>query len=70
MPLSSVLMQMEYNGVKLDEKLIDEIKVQFQENLNDLENYIFNFCKKTFNLASPKQLGEKLFQNFLKNMKL
>ena len=63
MPLSSVLMQMEYNGVKLDEKLIDEIKVQFQENLNDLENYIFNFCKKTFNLASPKQLGEILFDN-------
>ena len=63
MPLSSVLMQMEYNGVKLDEKLIDEIKVQFRENLNDLENYIFNFCKKTFNLASPKQLGEILFDD-------
>ena len=63
MPLSSVLMQMEYNGVKLDEKLIDEIKVQFQENLNDLENFIFNFCKKTFNLASPKQLGEILFDD-------
>jgi len=63
MPLSNVLMQMEYNGVKLDEKLIYEIKVQFQENLNQLENYIFNFCKKPFNLASPKQLGEILFDD-------
>ena len=63
MPLSNVLMQMEYSGVKLDEKLINEIKVQFQENLNQLENYIFNFCKKTFNLASPKQLGEILFDD-------
>ncbi len=63
MPLSNVLMQMEYCGVKLDEKLINEIKVQFQENLNQLENYIFNFCKKTFNLASPKQLGEILFDD-------
>ena len=63
MPLSNVLMQMEYNGVKLDEKLIYEIKVQFQENLIQLENYIFNFCKKTFNLASPKQLGEILFDD-------
>ena len=63
MPLSNVLMQMEYNGVKLDEKLIYEIKVQFQENLNQLESYIFNFCKKTFNLASPKQLGEILFDD-------
>ncbi len=63
MPLSNVLMQMEYCGVKLDEKLINEIKVQFQENLNQLENYIFNFCKKTFNLASPKQLGEVLFDD-------
>ena len=63
MPLSNVLMQMEYSGVKLDEKLIYEIKVQFQENLNQLENYIFNFCKKTFNLASPKQLGEILFDD-------
>ena len=63
MPLSNVLMQMEYSGVKLDEKLIYEIKVQFQENLNQLENYIFDFCKKTFNLASPKQLGEILFDD-------
>ncbi len=63
MPLSNVLMQMEYSGVKLDEKLIYEIKVQFQENLNQLENYIFAFCKKTFNLASPKQLGEILFDD-------
>ena len=63
MPLSNVLMQMEYSGVKLDEKLIYEIKVQFQENLIQLENYIFNFCKKTFNLASPKQLGEILFDD-------
>ena len=63
MPLSNVLMQMECSGVKLDEKLIYEIKVQFQENLNQLENYIFNFCKKTFNLASPKQLGEILFDD-------
>ena len=63
MPLSNVLMQMEYSGVKLDEKLIYEIKVQFQENLNQLESYIFDFCKKTFNLASPKQLGEILFDN-------
>ena len=63
MPLSNVLMQMEYSGVKLDEKLIYEIKVQFKENLNQLENYIFNFCKKTFNLASPKQLGEILFDD-------
>ena len=63
MPLSSVLMQMEYDGVKLDEKLINEIKVQFQENLNDLEKLHFNFCKKTFNLASPKQLGEILFDD-------
>ena len=63
MPLSSVLTQMEYSGVKLDEKLIHEIKVQFQVNLDDLENYIFNFCKKPFNLASPKQLGEILFDD-------
>ena len=63
MPLSNVLMQMEYSGVKLDEKLIYEIKVQFKENLNQLENYIFDFCKKTFNLASPKQLGEILFDD-------
>ena len=63
MPLSSVLMQMEYNGVKLDEKLIDEIKVQFRENQYDIEYYIFNFFKKSFNLSSPKKLGEILFDD-------
>ena len=45
MPLSNVLMQMEYSGVKLDEKLIYEIKFNSRK-LNQLENYIFDFAKK------------------------
>ena len=63
MPLSKILMEMEYEGVKLDKKLIEKIGADFNYNLNNLENKIFNYCGKNFNLASPKQLGLVLFDD-------
>ena len=63
MPLSRILMEMEFEGVKLDRSLIKKLSVQFNNNLNDSQNKIFDFCGKDFNLASPKQLGEVLFDD-------
>ena len=63
MPLSRILMEMEYEGVKLDKSLIKKLSVQFDNDLNHTQNKIYNFCDKEFNLASPKQLGEVLFDD-------
>ena len=63
MPLSRILMEMEFEGVKLDKSLIKKLSFQFDNNLNDTQNKIYDFCGKEFNLASPKQLGEVLFDD-------
>ena len=63
MPLSRILMEMEYEGVKLDKSLIKKLSVQFENDLINTQNKIYNFCDKEFNLASPKQLGEVLFDD-------
>ena len=54
-------MEMEFEGVNLDKDLIKDISIDFKSSLDYLETNIFDFCGKDFNLASPKQLGEVLF---------
>ena len=63
MPLSKVLMEMEFEGVKLDKELMKNLSSEFGIELKNLQKNIFEFCKKEFNLASPKQLGEVLFDD-------
>ena len=61
-PLSSVLMKMEHQGIRLDSNLINEIKEIFENEIQKLENEIFRLSGVKFNIASPKQLGEILFE--------
>ena len=61
-PLSSVLMKMEYQGIRLDSNLISEIKEIFENEIQKLETEIFRVSGVEFNIASPKQLGEILFE--------
>lgn len=63
MPLGFVLTKMEDEGVNLNENLLNEIENKFLSSLKESENKIFEFCGKEFNLASPKQLGEVLFDD-------
>ena len=63
MPLGFVLTKMEDEGVNLDENLLNDIENKFLSSLKESENKIFEFCGKEFNLASPKQLGEVLFDD-------
>ncbi len=63
MPLGFVLTKMEDEGVNLNENLLKEIENKFLSSLKESENKIFEFCGKEFNLASPKQLGEVLFDD-------
>ena len=64
-PLSSVLMKMEYEGIRLDSNLISEIKEIFENEIKMLEIEIFKVCGVEFNIASPKQLGEVLFERLI-----
>ena len=61
MPLSIILTEMENEGVNIDTKLLDDIYKQFDNSLKKLQSEIFSFSGEEFNLASPKQLGEILF---------
>ena len=63
MPLSRVIMEMEFEGVNLDKELLKKLSLQFDSDLKSKEEKIFDFCEKEFNLASPKQLGEVLFDD-------
>ena len=49
-------------GIRLDSNLISEIKEIFENEIQKLENEIFRLSGVKFNIASPKQLGEILFE--------
>ncbi len=61
MPLSIILTEMENEGVNIDTKLLNDINIQFGNILKKLQSEIYLICDQEFNLASPKQLGEILF---------
>ena len=61
MPLMPVLAEMEMNGVCLDTESLAETSKVFTERMNDLEHRIYELAGQQFNIASPKQVGEILF---------
>lgn len=62
MPLVQVLTDMEAEGVKIDTAALDEISLQLQTEIAEIETAIYKHADTTFNIASPKQLGEILFE--------
>jgi len=61
MPLVSVLAAMEYNGISLDTALLRKMSSQLARELNKLTNQIHEEAGSVFNIDSPKQLAEILF---------
>ena len=61
MPLVPVLVDMEYNGVLLDKKALKSLSKDFSERMNKLEKEIHEVAGEEFNVSSPKQVGEVLF---------
>ena len=61
MPLTMVLMEMEFEGINLDTNSLAEFSVELEKSINDLKSLIFNVSETEFNIDSPKQLGEVLF---------
>lgn len=63
MPLISVLARMESNGVCIDKGILEDMRVDFAEQIESLENEIFEEAGEEFNINSPAQLGVVLFEN-------
>ena len=61
MPLVEVLSVMEENGVKIDSQNLRHISEAFGQHIHELEESIYGMAETRFNIASPKQLGEVLF---------
>ena len=61
MPLMNVLAKIELTGVKLDEKWLAQESIDLENDLRILESKIFELSGEEFNMNSPKQLGEILF---------
>ena len=62
MPLVTVLSIMEENGVKIDSQNLRHISDEFGQHIHQLEESIYEMAGLRFNIASPKQLGEVLFE--------
>jgi DNA polymerase-1 len=61
MPLIKVLLDMELNGVKIDTNALNDYAVELKKELESLEKEIHKMAGVEFNVGSPKQLGEVLF---------
>ncbi len=62
MPLVSVLAQMEIDGIKLDLKLLKNLSKEIEQRLIKLISDIYQLSGTQFNINSPKQLGQVLFE--------
>ncbi|WP_294292595.1 DNA polymerase I, partial [uncultured Chryseobacterium sp.] len=62
MPLMEVLAKMELAGISLDEKWLAQESIDLENDLRQLEAKIFELSGEEFNVNSPKQLGEVLFE--------
>ncbi len=60
-PLIYVLSDMEINGICVDTKVIDDLKIDIKERIDKLEQKIYDLSGEEFNISSPKQLGEILY---------
>jgi DNA polymerase-1 len=61
LPLAPVLFRMERAGVRIDKQILIDLSSRFQKEINRLAQHIFELAGENFNISSPKQLGEVLF---------
>jgi DNA polymerase-1 len=60
-PLAKVIMDIEKNGVCIDEEILKDLSLKFQKEILNIESKCFEIVGSEFNLGSPKQIGEILF---------
>lgn len=62
LPLSHILANMEIEGIEIDAKTLDELSSVFKAKLEEDETIIFKEAGHSFNISSPKQVAEVLFE--------
>ena len=62
LPLVEVLASMEFRGIKADKNILLDLEMEFGEKIDQLTEEIYNLSGVEFNINSPKQLGEVLFE--------
>ena len=62
LPLAGVLYEMEHEGFRVDRDILSQLQTQFNEQSEALAKQIYETTGITFNILSPKQLGEVLFE--------
>ena len=65
MPLAAVLFEMEREGFKIDREGLINYGLSLDETISELANRIYGYAGKEFNINSPKQLGEILFETLM-----
>ncbi|MGL9732944.1 MAG: DNA polymerase I [Wolbachia sp.] len=68
-PLMKVILNMEKNGILLNVRKLQELSDKFQQLLTVLEDDVYNLAGERFNIASPKQLSDVLFNKMKLNKK-
>ncbi len=68
-PMITILSKLETNGIKVDDNYLKKLSKKFEERLINIEKNIYKVSGKKFNIGSPKQLGEIIY-NDLKIAKL
>ncbi len=61
LPLSAILREIEQAGVRIDVAMLKQAETQLNDELQTLEKQIYVAAEATFNINSPKQVGEVLF---------
>ncbi|MHA3053613.1 DNA polymerase I [Acinetobacter sp. ANC 4640] len=61
MPVAEVLTEMEENGIQLDPEFLKQLSGEFSQTMHKLEQQAESLAGASFNIASPKQVGEILF---------
>jgi DNA polymerase I-like protein with 3'-5' exonuclease and polymerase domains len=62
LPLAGVLYEMEREGFRVDRDILSQLQAQFNDQSESLAKQIYESTGETFNILSPKQLGEVLFE--------
>ncbi|SVA43985.1 uncharacterized protein METZ01_LOCUS96839, partial [marine metagenome] len=62
-PLIEILALMEIEGIRIDSEFLKNLSEKFEKKIKNLEKQIFKISKKEFNIGSPKQLGEIIYND-------
>ena len=62
-PMIKILAFMEIEGIKIDNKFLKILSSKFLKKIEKIQKEVFKISKKQFNIASPKQLGEVLYND-------